>query len=540
MIMKKQLFLIVMVLLPMVASADTWDGVSSDKNWYDENTSEFHLYTASQLKGLADIVNDGTSNFYGKTIFLESDINLGNFSWIPIGYAYMSYNSFCGVFNGNNNIISNLNISTSKLTGTLMSGTGFFGRIEDATIVNLYIQGKITHDSRNNGIGEGLGGLVGLARGSSNIENVRCNIDISFVSDGTWWYFGGDNRGIGLIAGQAATIKKSYCEGDITATNCGIGNGYCGGIAGRVRIVEECCSNVHMILPLNDSSGGNMLGVGGIAGFVSQKVKDAIFIGSISVNNNGGNKCVTGGICGIGLGEETGIQIENVISAPSYFYSCAPASYTCLIHRSSEMPVVSNAYYTITYAGSYETYGTCVSEDYLKSGTNLDGFDKDVWEFKAGSYPRQKALIPTYTIHSPLEHGSIAYCVKEGEEATIEIKAEQGWAIEKVFVNQTDATAQMNGNRLVLSDIQEDKEIFVVYQQFPSGVRAPQANQSFCISSTLDGFVVSGAPVGKSIVIYDMSGMELNRQSSTGINSFLLPRGLYIVTVDGHSKKVLF
>lgn len=533
--MKKLFFLFMMTMLPKIASADTWDGNSSDKSWYNENATEFHLYTASQLKGLADIVNDGTSNFNGKSIFLESDINLGNYSWIPIGYARLEPKSFCGIFNGNNHTISNINITTSKLTGTI-NGTGLFGRIYDAMIANLNIDGKITHDSRNNGIGQGLGGLVGLALGSSSIESVKCIIDINFISDGTWWAFGNDYGGIGLIAGKATTINKSYCEGKITATNCGLAQGHCGGIAGSINIVEKCCSNVNMIIPLNDGSFGNPPSIGGIAGYVEQQVKDAIFTGSISINNNGGNKCFTGGICGNG---GMGVQIGNVISAPSYFYSCAQAFYTCLINRNAS-PVVTNAYYANTYAGSYETYGTSVSEDYLKSGAVLEGFDKDVWEFTTGRYPRLKALIPTYTIHSPLEHGSIAYCVKEGGEAMIEVKAEQGWTIEKVFVNQIDAMAQMNGNRLVLSDIQENKEIFVVYEQLPSGMSVPQALQSFNISSTSDGFVVSGVRVGKSIAVYDMNGMVLNRQSSTGANRFLFPRGLYIVTADGQSKKVLF
>lgn len=529
--MKKVFPLITAMLLHLHVQADTWNGSASDKTWYDETKTEFHIYNAAQLRGVADLVNDGTSTFKETTIYLENDIDLGNHPWIPIGYGNYNPNFFCGTFNGNDHSITNLYISTNKLTGTYF-GTGLFGNTENSSFLNLHIQGRIEHDSTH-GLGSYLGGLVGDCR-NGKIENIRSKIDISIISDGSWG-LGGDNCDYGFVAGCATTISKVYSEGTLSFTNCGTASAFWGGIAGRAGNIEECYSNTQMIIP-HDASYGNPPSVGGIAGYVDYSVKNSIFTGSISVNYYGGKNCFTGGICGMG---ERGIKIENVIAAPSYFYSYAQASATCLINRSAT-PVVQNAYYANTYAGSYETYGTAVSEDYLKSGAVLNGFDTNIWEFKAGKYPRLKSLIPTYAINAPTEHGSIAYCVTEGGEAKIKINSYQDWEIDKVFVNQMDVTSQMNGSMLIFEDIQENKDLFVVYKQTPSNVRSLQQNASFDISKTAEGFQVSGVQLGKTIAVYDLNGMELVRQSSNGKNLFALPKGLYIISACGQSKKVSF
>ena len=76
-----------------------------------------------------------------------------------------------------------------------------------------------------------------------------------------------------------------------------------------------------------------------------------------------------------------------------------------------------------------------------------------------------------------------------------------------MFVNQMDVTSQMNGSMLVFEDIQENKDIFVVYKQTPSSVRSLQLNEPFDISKTAEGFQVSGIQSGKIIAVYDLNGM---------------------------------
>ena len=100
-IMKKKMLAVficlVMVagLIPTVAFAaenevDVWDG-TSDTSWYNETDTEFHIKTAEQLAGLAELTNIGidtgasTGNtFENKIIYLDCDLDLGDYPWTPI------------------------------------------------------------------------------------------------------------------------------------------------------------------------------------------------------------------------------------------------------------------------------------------------------------------------------------------------------------------------------------------------------------------------------------------------------------------------
>ncbi len=102
---------IAMALVSMAAfaegnAADSWDG-SADTSWYTSapDASAYHISTAEQLAGLAQLVNadPGTTNFAGKTFYLDNDLDLSGHEWISIGTVlggdYPEY-SFCGVFDG--------------------------------------------------------------------------------------------------------------------------------------------------------------------------------------------------------------------------------------------------------------------------------------------------------------------------------------------------------------------------------------------------------------------------------------------------------
>ena len=113
-------------LLPTAAfaegtSVDNWDG-SADTRWYTSapDASEYHISTAEQLAGLAQLVNaePGTTNFAGKTFYLEKDLDLSGHEWISIGTVIGGDNpkySFCGVFDGKGHVISNLSSHESYI-----------------------------------------------------------------------------------------------------------------------------------------------------------------------------------------------------------------------------------------------------------------------------------------------------------------------------------------------------------------------------------------------------------------------------------------
>ena len=143
---------LVMALVPMTAfaegtSVDNWDG-SADTSWYTSapDASVYHISTAEQLAGLAQLVNadPGTTNFAGKTFYLDNDIDLSGHEWISIGTVlggdYPEY-SFCGVFDGQGHVISNFYSHESYIEGADESHNllrnALFGSVYNGEVKNL-------------------------------------------------------------------------------------------------------------------------------------------------------------------------------------------------------------------------------------------------------------------------------------------------------------------------------------------------------------------------------------------------------------------
>ena len=143
---------LVMALVPMTAfaegtSVDNWDG-SADTSWYTSapDASEYHISTAEQLAGLAQLVNTypGTTNFAGKTFYLENDLDLSGHEWISIGTGIggdCPEYSFCGVFDGQGHVISNLYSHESYIEGADESHNllrnALFGNVYNGEVKNL-------------------------------------------------------------------------------------------------------------------------------------------------------------------------------------------------------------------------------------------------------------------------------------------------------------------------------------------------------------------------------------------------------------------
>ena len=90
----------------LFAAKSVWDGRSSDTSWYNETSSEYHINSAAQFKGFADLVSYNYCSFEGKIVYLECDVDLDNHPWSPIGLH--SGKPFYGIFDGLNHSITNL------------------------------------------------------------------------------------------------------------------------------------------------------------------------------------------------------------------------------------------------------------------------------------------------------------------------------------------------------------------------------------------------------------------------------------------------
>ena len=146
---------LVMTFVPMSAfaegtSVDNWDG-SADTSWYTSapDASAYHISTAEQLAGLAQLVNadPGTTNFAGKTFYLDNDLDLSGHEWISIGTVHGGEDpeySFCGVFDGRGHVISNLYSHESFILGAEgadeshnLLRNALFGSVYNGEVKNL-------------------------------------------------------------------------------------------------------------------------------------------------------------------------------------------------------------------------------------------------------------------------------------------------------------------------------------------------------------------------------------------------------------------
>lgn len=129
------------------SAADVWDG-TADTSWYTSapDASEYHISTAEQLAGLAQLVNadPGTTNFAGKTFYLDNDLDLSGHEWISIGTVLggdCPEYSLCGVFDGQGHVISNLYSHESYIEGADESHNllrnALFGSVYNGEVKNL-------------------------------------------------------------------------------------------------------------------------------------------------------------------------------------------------------------------------------------------------------------------------------------------------------------------------------------------------------------------------------------------------------------------
>lgn len=198
---------------------DEWDG-TTDISWYDGEKEVYHINSAEQLAGLAELVNGGTSFkkktvkltvnvILNKEIKLDAERNIINAEdlrqWTPISGEG---GNFAGKFDGGYHIVSGLYINTDELAS-------LFGRVSSA-------QGRCDIIIQNIGIVasyiRGGNGSFAIAKGDSNVGGYSVDIDNCF-NCGTVIGKGGHNAcGIGDVY----NIRHCFNRGTIIAEGNGV------------------------------------------------------------------------------------------------------------------------------------------------------------------------------------------------------------------------------------------------------------------------------------------------------------------------------
>lgn len=265
--------------------------VASPYAWYtkDKTATSFEITTVVELKQFANLVN-GTDkassgetaavDFTGKTIILKAStaFDLNNEEWTPIGTS-SSY-AFKGTFDGNNNSVTGLKVSSG-------SYRGLFGWVPNATLKNLKIDGGVVSGAA----GSCAGGLVGRLI-NSTVENCSSSATVS----------GQQSGGIAGVAFQS-NIKGCFASGNITAIDGSSDIVAAGGLVGYFSSggsAQACYYMTGTVTGAKAPSGYNSC-TGGVIGCSDSgvEVRNCYSTGSVvaGISVTSGN-VYTGGVIG--------------------------------------------------------------------------------------------------------------------------------------------------------------------------------------------------------------------------------------------------
>ncbi len=254
---------------------------AADTDWYydDPVADTYTLRTAEDLRGLAELVNEESLSFAGKTISLAADVDLSGAAWTPIG----SWGGarFGGTFDGGGHTVT---IENGEMGGT-EGCFGLFGYLEGASVSDLTLRGSVRVTVSNSSAAATIiyiGALAGYASDGSSIARISnqmtMRIDATVGSGGV--------VDVGGIVGWCGGVTLDSCAniGAITAscTSRGVGDNNiaivnAGGIAGlanagtALRVTN--CYNTGSVT----AEGGTTKAAGILAGFSSYASGNAMY-----------------------------------------------------------------------------------------------------------------------------------------------------------------------------------------------------------------------------------------------------------------------
>jgi len=325
-----------------VAKPDNWINSGNYAiSWFNKSKDEFTISTAKELAGMAYIVNNGYTDFYGKTIRLAADIDLSGKEWTPC-------NIFRGTFDGDGHTISGIDINWEQRVTTSFNDTIFVGlwrKIYNAEIRNVNLSGKYSAHCINDYTTYSrtyisIGGLAGEIW-NTTIERCVSDVNIELSCDRKSYDYlfqscclGGLCGNTALLGGRSVIRYCRYtgqlsCTGDYSPTSYYGGmighdfygfltieycenapslpfvyntdntrDVYIGGIIGSGNGPVLCCSNKMDSIVIKKCLS---LVIGGIVGSRSSGYEKEIkncysYIGEVHVKEGNSNRCYFGGI----------------------------------------------------------------------------------------------------------------------------------------------------------------------------------------------------------------------------------------------------
>ena len=167
-----------------------------DKQWVWDNAPEFHVSTPEQLAGVVYYNNalvDYSQGAQYVGLYLEADIDLAGYDWVPMGWSGANGNRYDGVVDGQGHTIKNMTINQPN-----ESHVAFIGYSTGVAVNNINFENATI-------IGGGYTGIVG---GEIYMSKQWENVNVSGTISNAW----GE---VGSIIGREAYLNFKNCTADV-------------------------------------------------------------------------------------------------------------------------------------------------------------------------------------------------------------------------------------------------------------------------------------------------------------------------------------
>ena len=292
---------------PILATFAEWwianvehDELTVDFSWYNDNDTEFILYDAADLKGLAHIVNNTDEQFAEKTIKLGANIQVNKVNdeiftswkaetafgdeWTPIG---TDAKPFAGTFDGQEYEISGLYYNGTKYYIGLFGKTTQQSVLRNVRVVDSYFKTS----------GNAVGAIAG-AGDSLIMENLYSNAYVYGTTGVSGGLIGRISGAVGGAygdyytngTGTKWTVRNAWFDGELQVPS--VEKYYFGGIVGQlpnpiVLSIENCLFTGR----ITGGTGAKFVGgiVGGNNSYLTCKMYNCLSVGTMETGAASGS-----------------------------------------------------------------------------------------------------------------------------------------------------------------------------------------------------------------------------------------------------------
>lgn len=181
-----------------------------------------------------------------------------------------------------------------------------------------------------------------------------------------------------------------------------------------------------------------------------------------------------------------------------------------------------------------------IQEEYVEPAHSLQ------ISLKGGSFIWQ--LYPNYNGIG----GAIVQTITPDEDCFIEVEKNEtvcfyiaeeqnffnSWQIDTVRLNGVDITSQITKDDMLYLDIKQDSKLEVIMKDQIATANENVQTVNHFVRTTMDGIQIN-TQKSSNIKIYTIDGVLVKSDILHGMKEYSLPKGIYIITVDNDSLKVI-